>query len=488
MNHKFRIHSLTAILLALTLASCSSSAGGQGTGDTTPASDATDTTAPVETIPTPELPDTRWDGETFTFYCRYGDGGARDNLSRTLYLAESTGDVLDDAIYSRMLNVSERFGIKFEVVSPNSDIHGIDAQDTILSGDDAYQLVMCHVGQSLPYVQGGMAADWLTLPYVDFDNPWWSRDAVDNLTINGSLYIMSDDITHNSLAETMGMVFIKQYLEDDGLEAPYQLVRDGKWTLDKLNEYAAKTWKDINGDTELTPDADRYGYLTDNWAGPCNILCNAGIRVCEVDADGTIQLTVNTERTADVLEDYLAFMNEPYAFTTGDDAGYATTLFRTGHSVFTPQPLMEMERLRTMEMDYGVLPLPKYDESIDGYPSLVNGGSTALIVPVTVKNTEMVSAVLEAMCWENYYHVMPAYYEKVLKVKTAIDTDDADMMDIIRDGRVYDIGYFFAGSSFRYVGRHLVSQPGTNFASYYAEKESAVLAAIEEVNTLFAGE
>ncbi|MBO5217890.1 MAG: hypothetical protein J6C52_00570 [Clostridia bacterium] len=482
MDFKRYAHSLTVILLVSTLTSCTSSGDELKTDQT----DGTESSA-AETLQLPDLPDMKWNGTTFSIYCRYGDGN-RAGIADTVYLAEESGYVLDDAVVARMRSVSERFGITFSMDSPLEDPFGRNIQNVILSGDDVYQLIIPHAEFSILYAQNGLAFDWNELPYVNLDQPWWSKDASESLNIGNKIFMVADDITHNSLAETQAMLFVKQYLSDAGLEYPYQLVKDGKWTLDKLNEFASLTSHDLNGDTKLEPEADRLGYITHSWAGPISVLCSAGIRICEVDDGGQVKLTVSTERTADVFEKYFKFLDEPHSFcdaTLKDEITYVTNLFRNGHASFMPATLMDAELLRSMDQEFGILPIPKYDEKVQGYPTLVDGGASMLVVPVTVRDPEMVSAVLEALCWENYYHVIPAYYEKVLKSKAASDNESAEMIEIIRAGRVFDVGYYYTGGAFQYIGTYLTSSEDRSFASYYAKNESAALAKISEINILF---
>lgn len=61
------------------------------------------------------------------------------------------------------------------------------------------------------------------------------------------------------------------------------------------------------------------------------------------------------------------------------------------------------------------------------------------------------------------------------------------MLDIIRDGRVFDLGYYYwdVMSLFNSTGRDLSLDADHNFPRYYAEKESMAKAKIDEVNEHF---
>jgi len=101
-----------------------------------------------------------------------------------------------------------------------------------------------------------------------------------------------------------------------------------------------------------------------------------------------------------------------------------------------------------MESDFGIVPLPKYDEAQDKYYSLVNSYTGALLgVPKSAENLDRVSIILEALSAESRYTLQPAYYDITLQRKYARDEESEAMLDIIFGSRVYDIGstYEFGG-------------------------------------------
>lgn len=94
--------------------------------------------------------------------------------------------------------------------------------------------------------------------------------------------------------------------------------------------------------------------------------------------------------------------------------------------------------LRNMDADFGILPYPKYDEAQKDYLARIEGIELTG-VPVTA-DTEFVSAIMEAMASESATTVVPAYYDVALKTKMTRDNDSAEMLDIIFENRVFDLG------------------------------------------------
>ena len=48
------------------------------------------------------------------------------------------------------------------------------------------------------------------------------------------------------------------------------------------------------------------------------------------------------------------------------------------------------------------------------------------------------------------------------------------MLDIIKDGRVFDIGYYYCGGTFGSAGYNLANSTDRSFSSYYAKNEKSV--------------
>ena len=92
-----------------------------------------------------------------------------------------------------------------------------------------------------------------------------------------------------------------------------------------------------------------------------------------------------------------------------------------------------------MENDFGIIPYPKLDENQERYYSRVSYYN-APIVPITNNTPEKTGAVLEYFNYVSHDTVIPAYCDVVLYGKVTRDEDSRDMLDIIFNSRVVDIG------------------------------------------------
>ena len=134
-----------------------------------------------------------------------------------------------------------------------------------------------------------------------------------------------------------------------------------------------------------------------------------------------------------------------------------------------------------MKDEYGILPLPKYDESIDGYHSTVEilvqwGG-----VPVTVTDPDLVSATAEALAYYSRIYTTPAYYETTLKLKQTRDDSSMEMLDMIMAGRDTDFLFVNNLGGMGNIFASVFNAGQNNFASLYASNEMAANANLSKL-------
>lgn len=456
-----------------------------GSGDDVPSTDPTsDEITFSDNTPDIGLPaDLKYDGYTFTFFGRPD----MDNI----FIAdeEMQGDTMNDAVWNRQQKVSELLDVKFEYIN-SSDKYARDAMDTILAGDDSYDVVLPHARFAFQYAMSDLALNWLTdLKYVNLDAEWWPNDCAESFQIGNMLCAMTGDIDYENFGNAKCFYFNRATFDKYGWEYPYQLVKDGKWTFDKMIDYATGSTEDLNGDSKYEFGTDHLGFATTWWGTPVNILTTAGVRMCEKDSSNKLKITLNNERTIDVFDHFFSSMNQDGLYILmQDDATPIQTAFRDSKLTFAEVDILSTENYRDMKDDFGIIPCPKYDENVEGYPSLVDAKCNLFVVPVSVSDSDRVSAVLEALAYYGWRDVLPAYYDVALSVKFARDNDSIEMLDIIRENRSFDIGYYCGTlpMTISSTGWNLCKTEDHNFSSFYAANIDAAQAVVDQINEQFA--
>jgi hypothetical protein len=115
--------------------------------------------------------------------------------------------------------------------------------------------------------------------------------------------------------------------------------------------------------------------------------------------------------------------------------------------------------------------------------TFVQGGFNMLCVPDSCGKKDAVGAFIEAMASESYKKVIPAYFEVAMKVKYARAETSGKMLDIIREGIVFDFAYLFGWnlSPNPYdVIIDLMGAKNNNFASWYEKNIDKINKSLEK--------
>ncbi len=400
---------------------------------------------------------------------------------------EDSEDLVTSMVYKRNKLVEEKFGIEIVGTESSHNNYETDALNSILAGDDAYDLVFSHSRAAVVYAVQGAAYNLLEIDSLHLDKPWWTRDVINSFTLNDRLYVLDGDITTN-LGGAMCIFFNKNLFDEIGFDYPYQSVRDGDWTFDEFAYIAKKGGKDLNGDGVLKPQEDQFGFYSRQWTAPINILYTGGQRIYNKNDEGILELSLYTNKTVDIFDEFFSLMNNEACYLHISEGSNANTgdenAFAEGRALMLGDAIGTAETLRNMDNDFGIVPYPKFDED-DNYANVINGFYPLFIIPITVSDVERTGAITEALCAYGSKYVLPAFYDVSLKTKHSRDDESAEMMDLIKDSIVYDIGYT-SGGTFQSIGRDLASSTNRDFASFYAANETAAKTKLAEFNRDYA--
>lgn len=467
---------LLASVMLMGLVSCGGGEAETTGGDTTASTADTETEKEVPYIDT--LPKKDFEGKNFYF-------GAFEKVLTSP--EEMTGETINDAVYNQISNTKERYNVNVEVVEVNSEL----VKKSVQSGDESY-----HIFTEWTYscagacVLTGLTQNLYNYDAIDFTKPWWNQNTVAELILNDRLYMAFGDIcAKHGLTYTHSFFFNKVMADDFGInetvsslygeDSIYDLVRSGKWTIDAMETLIEGIYVDENGDGKAGFE-DTYGlgesipvsgvYRT---AFDCTIMTR--------DADGWPVLNINTDKFNAIVPRIYALCYENPAVLLGTQAQeeLLAETFVAGQMLLYSGFLCDVDKLREMEDEFGVLPFPKYDEDQQQYFTTVRGDNYFLCSPITVQESdrEFVGLVTETLAYYGYTLVRQAVYEDTLKGKMVRDNDSIEMLEILVDGIVIEYAFAHAdGRGFSYILWNLVDAKKDSFASTYASKEKAALA------------
>lgn len=402
-----------------------------------------------------------------------GDGDAILELS-----AEQTGDIIEDAIYKRNFMVEERLNVKLEAFTP----YGWQAYGTALTqirssvqaGDDEFQIIAGYSAPAPVLSTEKLLLNLRAVPYIETSQPWWAQSIVNDLTVKGNLYFLCGDIALTMLASSYSMAVNFNIAEKYNISGIYDIILDGKWTIDKLYELSSLVYEDVNGDGKKN-EGDVAGLLigSELYNDADSFMQGSKITMTERDEEDLPYLSADTQKITALTEKvYRLFYENPGAIVDTKIAAYE--IFPNDTALFSPSYLyFYYDYYKNMDSDYGILPYPKFDEVQDIYSTRVQDGVSIWGIPVTVQNQDCVGAVMEAMAAQSYRTVTPTYFEIALKVKYSRDEDSVRMLDLIREGVMFNFEIIYNGQLGGpwNVMRDLMIKKSSDFASYWAKNE-----------------
>lgn len=380
------------------------------------------------------------------------------------------GNSLDEAIYERGALIKDHLGVEWVIADAGSwTEYSGKVKATVNTGDDAYQLVLTYVYQGITdLITSNCLMSFSDLPAFNMDAPYWNSNLMEDLKIEGKYLLGYSDFL---LAKTHCVVFNKDTLQDYQLEQPYALVNNKTWTVDKLFEMASAVSRD-NGDGTWTVD-DYYGISGWRWVPLISLITSCDMKIVDKDAEtGKYYVAYDdyTKKLSSLVDKVSAMCKAEYSYMW-PATNYTALDFSNGHSLFQLLDTKNLQNLAAQDVRFGVLPYPLYDEAQEEYRSLNWNGM--MTVPASVANNgdpDMVGEVLELLA---YYSdgVKTAFYELQLGAKVAEAQEDADMLDIIWDSIVSDVGLICCASSsgmeaLVYMLPRLCSGEKTNLTSF----------------------
>ena len=363
-----------------------------------------------------------------------------------VYKEENSGDTINDAVFMRNTYLEDKYNFKLEQLF-TENFSG-DIKKSVNAGDETYDMIESPMRDAPAFGLTGYFMNLLEVPNFDFNQPWWDQLAIGALSFGKKLYYMSGDILMVNNDTCTGFVFNKELLKDLALDDPYPLVKSGKWTMAALYDLCKDASADLNGDGKMVYTDDRYGLIGQRDT-LISFLHGANEYITKKDSSDYPYIVFGGERSFAAMEACFKVMYEgdithnahhlegkvPGIYPVSEE------MFMSNRALFMWVRLRIVENLRSMDKDFGILPIPKLDEAQDDYyTDVISYTGCLMCVPVTASNPERTGHILEAICAESKYTTMPAYYDITLKTKMARDEDSAEMLDIIFTNRVWDLG------------------------------------------------
>ena len=409
-----------------------------------------------------------------------------DELSNesTIYSAEMNGEIINDIIYERNHSMEDRFNFKYTVYPADgwNDCY-VKLKNSVMAGSRDYDMIFI-----LPFsTSGSCVKDQIlynmnSVPYLNFNQPWWHTNINDLYTYKNYLPFVSSDYLLSSYQYSNILIFNKVMSANYQLEDIYTLIRNGTWILDKFGGMCEAVSEDVNGDSKFDVN-DQYGLATNfgfhaiTWG---YAIGDISVRLNE----DTVELGYNNERFYNLCEwlyNLLYVSNQVFEKGWNLDSDIK---WDENRLLFEALWLADLEKFREVTIDYGVIPYPKYDEAQDMYHTYTDARSGAVAIPLDAPADVIanVGLIVEAMSCASYNDLIPAYITSVTETKYSRDEESVEMMGYIAKGRVWDIGYTMTGTdSYTWAIYNWLKKSDGSIASSLEKNASKTIKSFDKV-------
>lgn len=477
MNHRRTVTILTAIMVLLgatALVSCR-------TGSDKPIESKKDDVGSEEREYSPDVPEgIDFDGADFDVL-----GMDPELYQSTLVdfdFEEAPEEGVSSAIYKRNRRIENDYNIVFRSEYGAIDEMSYAISEEVRADEDTYKLIMLISREAFPHSLQGDVMPYQTIPYVDLDQPWYIKNVNDAFSIYGYNVLAYTDECMNAYMQSVCVLFNMGIVKDNSnIDDPYDLLETGQWTLDVFYRLANNAINDVNGNGAYSSnEGDVFGIISEGDAFYPGMWVGAETATIEKDKRGMPSYTAySNEKLIGILDKLSENLSKDGFFCQtwvefsdvvgGGDAqrNAAVEYFAKGGGLFRVGTIGQIQLLRDMEADFGIVPLPKYDEDQETYYSRMVDGWIH-VAPSTVRNKEMLGVIIEALGAESKNLVIPEFFDVALNYKLIRDENierTRKSLDLIFDNAAMDLGETIWQNNIRNTIISLLDQKDNSFVS-----------------------
>ncbi|MBQ3002175.1 MAG: carbohydrate ABC transporter substrate-binding protein [Clostridia bacterium] len=412
---------------------------------------------------------------------------------------ETNSEPVNNACYERFVQLENAYGI---TVATEFTVEGSDftaeVRNDRIAGTVDYDVVCNGLQWMSPLATEGYFLDYLSIgdSHLDLNASWWDAACQEDMTIAGRLFFATGDIILMDDEYTYAVFYNKDLADENNIEDLSRAALENKWTLDLMYETALTvSAPDGDGIMDVTTD-DTWGLV--GWMYDIyNLIVCCDAPIVDKNEQGIPAFAVTNERNIRAFEKanemfsdktVTARVEDFYAWNS-PDAGNVHAQFYNGKAMFVVDTIraVNSDDLREADFRYGILPMPKYDETQETYRTPVNPYSFfVLSIMDTCTDTDFVTFALEAMAYLGEKQVTPEYYDRTLKYKRfPDDTDSSEVLDIIFSNRLVDIAIAYNWDDCTFYYQNAIWS-GNDIVSYMESRRGAFEAAMQQTLDGFA--
>jgi ABC-type glycerol-3-phosphate transport system substrate-binding protein len=349
----------------------------------------------------------------------FPDLGGYEFTIATFHIEElAPTEDLSDPMPAARLEALERIERDYNVIIKGMDLSPSEVfdqlQPAVIAGDMFVNALITTCWAYGPLLGAGVLLDLNQISTLNLDADWWLDAVTETLTIDGKVMGTMGSLTHPT-GPTYNFHFNWNIWEEMDFENPYELVRKGEWTWDKMMDFGVRASKSQCGSGLVDCPEDRWGFLHNGEDFDRAFFFSMGERIYGADPEtGRIRMACATPTAYEKIELMGRFINTPgLAYRGATNWTEARQFFVDGKALFISSQVTS--DFTDMENNFGILPMPKWNAAQPFYIGGMDHNSKVLGVPVTNKDKdrENTGIILDALgkAWMEIDRLMLEDYE-----------------------------------------------------------------------------
>ena len=401
------------------------------------------------------------------------------------YSKEGFGVIINSAVLNRRDFIKETYGVDINWINSRSNMIATLLSEAVIGGSEntKYHIAMPRMLEAQSIVISNTIFNVADRKYIDLDKSYYNQAAREAYTVYDKTLFVAGDFSF--LDEQTSYLMYYNVAMTDGFDSfpdLYQMVRDGKWTIDQMTNVAKLVTKN-QGDQKWTDD-DTYGFGTTSLS---RFFQYSGIKQVSV-VDGEYKITLNDTKVSTLIDKILTIGGAEWARSNWDGGFGAMQLaFEEGRLLFYNEVVQKTDYFtnQTDEFKVGLLPCPKLSEAQETYYTPCAYQSVLMCVPKATPDREMSDYFFEILSYTGQKYIMSAYKENV---RNKLDAETAtDSMDIVENyifnNLCYDVGYSYGWSGLLSdVQSESYSSGKNNFTAAYSGAVEDASGTLEDWN------
>ena len=335
---------------------------------------------------------------------------------------------------------------------------------------------------------------------LDLSAPWYDQNANASISIENRSYFTVSDMSIMQKIVSFSVTYNPELLATKfpNLDL-FQTVIDGEWTLDKMLELGREFASDADGNG--TQDYNDEWGLVSSHGDAIQFYLASGETLCAKDENDDPIISIGGARSLSVSQKILGLLQQKdwiihyqdilaQGVPTSEGSNTALRIFGEERALFRVSAFSAIKKLRAYEIDYAIVPMPLADSTQTEYYTPCSAVyAYGIGIPSTLSRDDarFAAYMIDVLSAGGKEYIATAYYDQILKNKDALsDTSkDVDILDLIFENVVYDVGYIYGFSGLSTMHTTLMASGSTDISSHLESIRGQVNQKIEEVIAQF---